>query len=37
MKEKFDEVVALDRLKNQIIKELTLEMFNKSIETTNPN
>ena len=36
IKQKFNEV-ALSRLKNQIIKELALEMSNKSIETTNPN
>ena len=35
-KEKYNEV-TLNHLKNQIIKELTLEMSNKSIETTNPN
>ena len=36
MKEKFNKVI-LNHLKNQIIKDLTLEMFNKSIETTNLN
>ena len=36
IKQKFNEV-TLNRLKNQIIKELALEMSNKSIETTNPN
>ena len=36
IKQKFNEV-AFNRLKNQIIKELALEMSNKSIETTNPN
>ena len=36
IKQKFNEV-ALNRLKNQIIKELTLEMSNKSVETANPN
>ena len=36
MKEKFNKV-TLNHLKNQIIKDLTLEMFNKSIETTNLN
>ena len=35
-KEKFNEV-ALNRLQNQIIKELTLEISSKLIETTNPN
>ena len=34
IKEKFNEV-ALNHLKNQTIKELTLEMSNKSIETKN--
>ena len=36
MKEKFNKA-ALNYLKNQIIKELTLEMSNKLIEPTNPN
>ena len=36
IKQKFNEV-ALNLLKNQTIKELALEMYNKSIETTNPN
>ena len=36
IKQKFNEV-ALNLPKNQTIKELALEMYNKSIETTNPN
>ena len=36
IKEKYNEV-ALNHLKNQTIKELTLAMSNKSIGTTNPN